>query len=253
MRTPLQQLCIALLPMLVDSQQAVQGRNREPRGLNLKAFLKPFAKVIPVDEILKAGAGAVEQVAENAVKKVVEKPDLGVECIYKLYEEENDSKGNSRLLNDVCSREISITYVRTEPYTSEKVATVLEDVLSKCCEDRVKNFIIRNVSSVSGDNGKVLQSSDDFIYPVFAYTKSEIVYGHYFVPVLDPPGAFYVTKKNEFNLTKLVNRCLSLWPILAMCFFMSIIAGFVGWLLDTWSNWEEFPRPFLRGWFEGKD
>ena len=30
-----------------------------------------------------------------------------------------------------------------------------------------------------------------------------------------------------------------------------MIAGFIGWLLDSRSNKEEFPRDFVRGWWEG--
>ena len=107
---------------------------------------------------------------------------------------------------------------------------------------------MKQASSLTED---VLQSDSDFIYPVFAFTKSHIVYGQYFVPLLDPPGAFYVTARKHFSAGELALKCLNLWPLLAMCIFMSIIAGFIGWLLDTWNNSEEFPRPFLRGWFEG--
>ena len=41
------------------------------------------------------------------------------------------------------------------------------------------------------------------------------------------------------------------FPISVVCILASIVAGFVCWLFETWTNREEFPRPFLIGWFEG--
>jgi hypothetical protein len=32
---------------------------------------------------------------------------------------------------------------------------------------------------------------------------------------------------------------------------MAVISGFIVWIMETWGNEEEFPRPFLIGWFEG--
>ena len=99
----------------------------------------------------------------------------------------------------------------------------------------------------------MLQTDVHFIYPVFAYTKSRIVYGHYFIPLLDPPGAFYITVKSRQEASELISKALNeLWPLLVIGLLMAIVAGFVAWLMETWNNNEEFPRPFLRGWFEGE-
>ena len=38
---------------------------------------------------------------------------------------------------------------------------------------------------------------------------------------------------------------------MTVCALMAIVAGFVCWSLETWSNEVEFPREFLRGWREG--
>ena len=43
----------------------------------------------------------------------------------------------------------------------------------------------------------------------------------------------------------------NLWPLFLLSMLMVILAGFLAWLTETWSNEEEFPRPFIRGWFEG--
>ena len=99
----------------------------------------------------------------------------------------------------------------------------------------------------------MLQTDVHFIYPVFAYTKSRIVYGHYFIPLLDPPGAFYVTGKNQHEASEIIFKALDdLWPLLVIGLLLAIFAGFCAWLMETWNNEKEFPRPFLRGWFEGE-
>ena len=101
--------------------------------------------------------------------------------------------------------------------------------------------------------GNLLQTDVHFIYPAFAFTNSCIVYGHYFIPLLDPPGAFYVTVKSQQEASELIFKALSdLWPLLVIGLLMAILAGFVAWLMETWNNKIEFPRPFIRGWLEGE-
>ena len=42
-----------------------------------------------------------------------------------------------------------------------------------------------------------------------------------------------------------------MWPLLCIGLVLALIAGFFVWILDTWHNQDEFPRPFLIGVFEG--
>ena len=181
--------------------------------------------------------------------------NLGMECKYllKILNQKVTSKGGEIRLHDVCAAKTKIVLIKTKPYSTGAGTEVLLNALSNCCGDFIKSFDIRNTSSLSKDNGTALKSGAAFIFPVFSYANSEIVYGHYYIPLYDTPGAFYVTAKQHFNLSDLVNRCFSLWPLLAICIFMAIIAGWIAWLLDTWSNKEEFPRVFFRGWFEGEN
>ena len=41
------------------------------------------------------------------------------------------------------------------------------------------------------------------------------------------------------------------WPLVCASLILALLSGFVAWILDTWINEEEFPRPFLVGVFEG--
>ena len=52
-------------------------------------------------------------------------------------------------------------------------------------------------------------------------------------------------------LVQLITSCLDLYPLIIICFLMAVISGFCAWILETWHNKDEFPRPFVIGWFEG--
>ena len=42
-----------------------------------------------------------------------------------------------------------------------------------------------------------------------------------------------------------------MWPLIVICLLLCIIAGFFMWILDTWKNKDDFPRPFFAGMMEG--
>ena len=44
---------------------------------------------------------------------------------------------------------------------------------------------------------------------------------------------------------------LQVFPITLICILASAVAGLICWLLETSTNRDEFPRPFLIGWFDG--
>ena len=50
---------------------------------------------------------------------------------------------------------------------------------------------------------KVDQSAH-FIFPVLGLKKSTKVHGHFFIPLLNPPGAFYVTRKHGIDVMNLI-------------------------------------------------
>ena len=74
------------------------------------------------------------------------------------------------------------------------------------------------------------------------------MHGYYFIPVLQPGDAIYVTR-DENNISIL--SLLRLYPVIIITLLMTVIAGFFAWILETWRNMEEFPRAFFIGWFEG--
>ena len=52
----------------------------------------------------------------------------------------------------------------------------------------------------------------------------------------------------KYNLLKSILR---LYPLIIVCLLLAVVSGFIAWIIETWKNEEEFPRPFMIGWLEG--
>ena len=96
-----------------------------------------------------------------------------------------------------------------------------------------------------------LNMKSHFVFPLLGRTSAEKLYGYHFIPLIEPPSIYYVTLKGTNPMVHLIKQCLQMWPLIVNCFFMVIIAGSLGWFMETWGNKDDFPRPFLLGWFEG--
>ena len=133
-----------------------------------------------------------------------------------------------------------------EPYNSGIVA----DLLHTCCGACVNVSTVEILTKVSQVSSPATSNSH-FVFPVLGRSDVLMLYGYRFIPLIEAPGAYYITNKSEDLMPQLILSCLNLWPLMVICFFMVVISGFIGWFLETWDNREEFPRAFLIGWFEG--
>ena len=156
---------------------------------------------------------------------------------------------------DICRQVFRLRFLKMIPY-SEKDGLAnrkIFDVFSSCCRPcgGFKNRKTFLSWQLTGYMMRDALTKNDIVYPILTYSKSSEVYGGYFIPFYNPSGVVYITKKEEFSLMKLVTACSDLWPLLVVGLSMVMIAGFIGWILDSWSNSEEFPQEFIRGWWEG--
>ena len=69
------------------------------------------------------------------------------------------------------------------------------------------------------------------------------------MPLLHSYSQKKISSKEVLN--HLIKSCTNLWPILVICLLLCVIAGFPVWVIETWTNKAEFPRPFVFGLFEG--
>ena len=123
----------------------------------------------------------------------------------------------------------------------------------RCCGPCTKYHRTDVVIPLSESNMTEIQKTD-IVFPIPAESKLiDELHGFQYIPLFDVPSAFYITlRASDEELTRgMIEGCLSNWPLLIICILLALIAGFVGWILETWSNREEFPRCFPLGLWEG--
>lgn len=150
---------------------------------------------------------------------------------------------------DICENNYKIQVVKLSPYNG---LFNLEDVIKWCCGDssrvKQKDGELYNISQIPSALSK---DSSDFILPCLASSTATTFYGYYFIPVIKAPSFFYITRKPKSVFVRVVKSSLDLYPLLTVVLLLVVITGFFAWLMETWSNKEEFPREFMTGWFEG--
>ena len=151
----------------------------------------------------------------------------------------------------VCEREFNVTFIRLMPYYIMKA--LIPNMLSYCCGRCANLTVVNDFPDMSSGNISSLATAD-FVYPILGPTSADELYGFYFIPIINVPSACYITWIDESpseTLLDLVTACANLWPLLVICLLMALISGFIAWIMETWVNVEEFPRPFYIGLFEG--
>ena len=151
----------------------------------------------------------------------------------------------------LCKNNFNISFVKIEPFSSENFKEIIKYILQNCCggctrTSELNTFNITEVNSAS-------INTSHLVFPILGRTGSRRLYGYYFLPTLDVPGGYYITEKRSKQevLRRLVASCGNLWPLLVIILLLSMIVGFLIWIMETWVNKEEFPRSFFIGLFDG--
>ena len=193
----------------------------------------PTAKLIPLDPpkvrhlSFNADDGPSRWKKEECVhvKKIKPEGEFGRSC-WKCWP-------------DFCKDLYYMYYLDMEPYSGPMFRTILRETVQHCCWDKfikpevdfkpatnLSYLIEENLKKkITGQSPRIGDDFAHFIFPVIGYRNFERMHGHYFVPLLEPPGCFYVTPKVGIDLANLVEQCFKLWPLLLMCVAMSTIAG----------------------------
>ena len=152
--------------------------------------------------------------------------------------------------NEICKRTFSISYINLPPYHLVEVEGLncIEEMLTKCCGTCAKYKVINHFSNITEVTPSSINSSD-FIFPFLASVTTKVLHGFYFLPYINAPKSFYITRRDE-EIT-LFKSILRLYPLIIVCLLLAFVSGFIAWIIETWSNEVQFPRPFIIGWFEG--
>lgn len=178
-----------------------------------------------------------------------EKLSFKTSKLNRLYK--NDTTPKGCVFNPPCRRVFKVGRLRRQTFGAKTLVQISE-MLHRCCGDCTKYKRI-NIDRPLHDLNDTELDEYDVIYPVPAQKQTNELYDRYFIPVYNVPPAYYFTlkKSNKDMAINIVQGCTKMWPLLAVCILMSLIAGFFGWIMETWSNPDEFPRPFLNGLMEG--
>ena len=155
----------------------------------------------------------------------------------------NPTEKNPCERNYICAKPFNITYIKILPFY--RSPNYLEVMLDKCCGNcpAPTNSTLNNITELTRD----AINTSDFVFPILAKEDTEILYGFHFVPAMPVPSVFYITVYEDDFLVNI----LSIWPVIVVCLLMAIVAGFLCWILEMWSNEKEFPKPFYLGLVEG--
>ena len=164
----------------------------------------------------------------------------------------NDDDKNSCSESYVCNKTYTINYVEMPPY--DLLFSVEDSMLKKCC-GKCANVSLKSWKKYLHEIKELFQpistNSPDFIFPVLAKSTTIHVHGYHFIPVVRLPSMIYVTPIRQSAFERAVISCINLYPLLLIGFLMSLVFGFIIWILETWVNAEEFPRSFPIGWIKG--
>ena len=169
----------------------------------------------------------------------------------RIYNVSSSSQNNISKTCTNCRSLFNVARFRRHSFSS-KTLVQISDMLHRCCGNCTK-YYLTDIFTAIDDTNRTYLDKFDIIYPAHAESSLTLLHGFHFIPVYNIPSAYYFTiqKSDRKIALSMVYGCLNMWPLLAICILMSFIAGFIAWIMETWSNKEEFPRPFLHGLLEG--
>lgn len=168
-------------------------------------------------------------------------------CRYIHYRgKSNDDSEFNCSRSSICNKQYNISYVQYPPYSTSQL---LENMLMKCCGQCIHIHLGKQLMNVSEITFQSMNESD-FILPFLAQSSARMLHGFYFIPLIDAPNLFLFTTKYTTLMEDLILGCLRRYTIIVLCLLVAFIAGFIIWIMETWSNESHFPRGFLPGIFE---
>ena len=125
-----------------------------------------------------------------------------------------------------------------QPYIS--LFDIKKDIMSRCCGScPASNLTVAYLNTIPVFSRYYLYHRNqvkqlDFVWPVIGTESTYTLHGYYFLPIVKSPGWFHVT---EFYGERAVDRALisilNLYPLLLICLLISIIVGFLIWMIET--------------------
>ena len=135
--------------------------------------------------------------------------------------------------------------VRTHPSPGGILPTIINDMVVSCCQSCRSHGPSVLDFNVDGDGGKSEKSSDAVLreaisertelnFPIPGYMEQErFGAGHGYWPVVQTPGVAHIVNTGDgYSPSNALNNTLvSCWAALLLVFVMSLLSGFLMWIL----------------------
>ncbi|XP_029208436.2 uncharacterized protein LOC114972084 [Acropora millepora] len=127
---------------------------------------------------------------------------------------------------------------------------ILARVLRHCCHVNTTLSYKKTHDGPESLDSILALNQFDVIIPVGAELQALTVRRFPFAVLLESPGVAVLIRGNVSG-TQLLLSVLQGWPILVFILISASLAGVVIWLVERKDNYDQFPKTFLRGTFEG--
>ncbi|KAK2547062.1 Potassium voltage-gated channel subfamily B member 1, partial [Acropora cervicornis] len=127
---------------------------------------------------------------------------------------------------------------------------ILARVLRHCCHVNTTLSYKKTHDEPESLDSILALNQFDVIIPVGAELQALAVRRFPFAVLLESPGVAVLIRGNVSG-TQLLLSVLQGWLILVFILISASLAGVVIWLVERKDNYDQFPKTFLRGTFEG--
>lgn len=148
--------------------------------------------------------------------------------------------------NHICRKQFQVSIIQNLlPYSSYPIKRVIEH----CCGVCTNLSPIKYLQNITELTPRAINQSD-FILPLLG-SSTYSLHGYHFIPVVRAPLVVYISVREKPILQQVFKSCLQLYPLIVVLFLLTLISGFIVWLIERRNNECQFPRSLLVGWFEG--
>ena len=149
----------------------------------------------------------------------------------------------------VCNKTYNVLITEDSNYllSLSSLGYIMLACCSRCEKFAISPTWVPNIAQIS----PTLFNSSHISTTFLGRSNARRLYGYNFIPIYKAPYLLYITTRKERFMSDLLSACFDLYPLISTCLLMAIVSGYLIWIIELWSNEEEFPKIFFVGWFDG--
>lgn len=160
-----------------------------------------------------------------------------------------------KTLNHMCNKGITIGYSELPPYVFTRKNGSVDGLLPRILKSVLVDTCCLGCTKVTYHPYDGYKLIYDAIIPRENGLNSETYYGYPYTTLSQLKTVTFFGKNKKHEPVNLISELFKsigkTWSLLVVALSMAVCSGTLIWIMDTWFNKTEFPRPFIRGSFEG--